>query len=136
MSDFHKITGIIYDKPTYQGTKKDGTPYERKSIVLEVKRETKQGAASDLLEFMLGFSANDNGFDIGQKIEMSFSIGGRKWKDKYYSTLYAKYVKHPDIQSGVGRDVEGEPEWKKKEEVFVAPDPYDDEELDMQNLPF
>lgn len=133
------IQGIIYSKPSrLVKSKKDDKEYEFKSIILELKREHGGKTYIDLPEFQLGFGVADDGFDVGDFVQVTFSLVGKKVSDVWHKTeLKALYIKHPDIVGNDTRDVAGVPlaKQKKKEEVFVAPDPADDD-LDMQNLPF
>ena len=134
-NNIFKIEGVIYSKPVRTvESKTGGEPWEYKSIVMEVKGDK---GKSDLLEFRLGFGANDNGFDVGQKIVMHFGIGGREWNGQYYTTLYARKAEHPDIQGDDTRDLNGEPPWasKKKSPPVIAPE-LPMESTDDEEAPF
>ena len=130
--DYYKKTGIIFYKGVKEGKTKQGKDYRIENFVLEIKNN--QDSASNLWEFKMGWGVNLNGFDVKDKVEVLFYIKGRQWEGRYYHDLYATSIRHPDIQGNDSRSLEGEPIWKKKEEVFVSPDPAEDFESD--NLPF
>jgi hypothetical protein len=133
------VQGTIFAKPTKTYlSKKDSKEYEFKSIILEVKRSFNGKEYIDLPEFQLGYGVIDDGFDVGDFVQISFSLVGKKISDTFHKTeLKALYVKHPDIQGNDIKDVAGEPSWKKdkKKDVFMPPDPADDK-IEDDDLPF
>jgi hypothetical protein len=132
------VRGIIYAKNSrLVKSKKDEKEYEFKSIILELKREHQGKTYVDLPEFQLGFGVTDDGFEQGDFVQLTFSLTGKKVSDVWHKTeLKALYIKHPDIQGNDTRDVTGVPLAKQilKEEVFIAPDPADEES--DNDLPF
>jgi hypothetical protein len=132
------VQGIIYAKNSrLVKSKKDDKEYEFKSIILELKREHQGKTYIDLPEFQLGFGVADDGFDEGDFVQLTFSLAGKKVSNTWHKTdLKALYIKHPDLVGNDTRDVAGTPLAKqtKKDEVFVAPDPADEE--DLSDLPF
>ena len=140
-TNIFKIEGIIYGKPSRKVTsKKDGKEYEFKSIILELKREHKGKTYTELPEFNLGYGVTDDGFDVGDYVQVTFSLSGKEISPTFHKTeLKALYIKHPDLDSGT-IDVGGEP-YKppkaKKVNEFPAPDPiFDDDSDDDTALPF
>jgi hypothetical protein len=136
--NFFKIEGTVYAKPSRKITsKKDGKEYEFKSIILELKREHKGKTYTELPEFQLGYSVDDSGFDIGDSIQVSFSLTGKEISATFHKTeLKALYIKHADIDSvDDTRDVGGEPFRPPKAKV---PEPLMfEEDLDSNDpLPF
>jgi len=129
-----QIEGTIYAKPSRKFTsKRDGKEYEFKSIILEVKREHKGKTYIELPEFQLGYGVVDDGFDVGDYVQITFSLAGKKISDDFHKTeVKALYVKHPDLQTeNDTTDVSGENSWKKKKEPLPVP-----EEEDFGDLPF
>lgn len=138
-NNVYQISGVIFDKPSRKVTsKKDGKEYEFKSIILEVRREYKDKTYTELPEFHLGWGVDDNGFDIGDKVQISFSVGGKKINSDFHKTeLKALYIKHPDLQFNDTKEVGFDPIKKEQKDLaktFVAPDPA--EEIDDSGLPF
>lgn len=133
-----KIEGVIYEKPVRKITsKKDDREYEFKSLILEVRREYKDTIYTDLPEFQLARNVDDSNFAVGDQVEVSFSLSGKKLKTFHKTEIKALYLKHTDRQYNDTKAVGFDPKTvNKKEEVFIAPDPYEkDNELD-DDLPF
>jgi len=130
-----KVEGVIYAKPSRKVTsQKDGKEYEFNSIILEIKRDYKDKTYIELPEFHLGYGVDDSGFDVGDYVQVTFSMTGKKVNDNFHKTeAKLLYIRHPDIDGNDGKDVGGDVYPKKKEEVFVAPNPYekDDEQSDL-----
>lgn len=133
-----KVDGVIFDKPIRKiVSKKDGKEYEFKSIILELKREYKDKTYTELPEFQLGWGVDDSGFEIGDKIQVSFSLGGKRLKEFHKTELKALYLRHPDLQYNDTKEVGFDPlkrEQKELAKTFVAPDPAED--IDESDLPF
>ena len=136
-TNFFKIEGTIYGKPSrIVKSKKDGKEYEFKSIILELKREHKGKTYIELPEFNLGFGVTDDGFDVGDYVQVTFSLSGKEISPTFHKTeLKALYIKHPDLDSGT-IDVGGEPYRPPKvSKIPDAPDPLF-EDTDDSDLPF
>lgn len=137
-NNIFQIDGVVFDKPSRKVTsKKDGKEYEFKSIILEVRREYKDKTYTELPEFHLGFGIDDSGFEVGDKVQISFSVGGKKIKDWHKTELKALYIKHPDLNYNDTKDVGYDPIKKEQKELaktFVAPDPAND--FPEDDLPF
>jgi len=133
-----KIEGVIYEKPSRTvKSKKDDKEYEFKSIILEVRREYKDKTYIELPEFQLARNVDDSNFAVGDQVEVSFSLSGKKLKTFHKTQVKALYLRHPDRQYNDTKAVGFDPKTaNKKEEVFVAPDPYEKDEIDESNLPF
>jgi hypothetical protein len=134
------IQGIIYSKPSrLVKSKKDDKEYEFKSIILELKREYNGKTYIDLPEFQLGFGVTDSGFEVGDFVQITFSLVGKKVSSDWHKTeLKALYIKHPDLQVNDERVVAGvdlATHKKNEDKVFVLPDPADDD-LSDDGLPF
>jgi len=133
-----KVEGTVFSKPSRTVTsKKDGKEYEFKSIILELKREHKGKTYIDMPEFHLGVGVLDSGFEVGDYVQLTFSLTGKKISDTWYKTeLKALYIKHPDLDgSNDTRDLSGNAVYPKKQtDVFAAPNIYDNEPDD--DLPF
>ena len=132
-----KIEGVIFAKPSRKVTsQKDGKEYEFNSIILEIKREYKGTTYIELPEFHLSRGVDDSGFDVNDYVELTFALAGKKVNDTFHKTeARLLYIRHPDIEGNNGRDVGGNVYPKKKEEVFVAPNPYEKDD-DQSDLPF
>ena len=133
-----KISGVIYEKPLRTVTsKKDGKDYEFKSIILEVNRQYKDTIYTELPEFQLARNVDDSNFAVGDTVEVSFSLSGKKFKTFHKTEVKALYLRHPDRQYNDTKAVGFDPKIAvKKEDVFVAPNPYEEEESEDSNLPF
>ena len=138
-NNFYKINGVLYAKPIRTangkvGTKNEGKIFEFPSIILEVRREYKGTEYIELPEFELGKGVNIEDFDIKDRIEITFSLAGKKISDTFHKTsAKALYIRHMDIQGNDTREVGGEFK-KKREEVFIPPNIDKDEE--ESDLPF
>ena len=135
-NNIYTITGVVYEKPVRVVTsKKDGKEYEFKSIILEVKRVYKDRSFSELPEFQLGRGVDDEPFAIGDNVEITFSLSGKRVnKDWHKSEIKALYIKHTDRDYNDTKEVGFDPASvrKKEEEVFTPPNPYEtDEESDL-----
>ena len=129
-----QIEGTIYAKPSRKIiSKKDGKEYEFNSIILEIRRTHKDKVYTELPEFHFGYGVTDNGFDVGDNVQITFSLAGKKVRDDFHKTeLKALYIKHPDLQQGSDTtDVSGDDFWKKKKEPLPVP-----EDDDQSDLPF
>ena len=144
-----KIKGVIFAKPVRvvpdTKNKNGGKPYEFGSVILEVKRDYKGKVYQELPEFELGFGVGLDDFAVGDFVELTFSMSGKKINEHFHKTVAkAIYIKHGDISNDDTTTVGGESsddrrirEKRDKEaqkEVFVAPNPADDPEDD--GLPF
>jgi len=134
-----KIEGVIYEKPSRTVTsKKDGKDYELKSLILEIRREYKDKTYTELPEFQLARNVDDSNFAVGDQVEVSFSLSGKRLKTFHKTEIKALYLKHTDRQYNDTKAVGFDPKTaNKKEEVFVAPNPYDDNDDETNDpLPF
>lgn len=133
-----KVEGTVFSKPIRRITsKKDDKEYEFKSIILELKREHKGKSYIDLPEFQLGLGVVDSGFEVGDYVQLTFSLVGKKINENWYKTeLKALYIKHPDLDGGNDtRDLSGNAIYPKRQtDVFNAPNIYDNEPDD--EIPF
>jgi len=137
-TNIFKIEGTIYGKPSrIVKSKKDGKEYEFKSIILEFKREHKGKTYIELPEFNLGFGVTDDGFDVGDYVQVTFSLSGKEISPTFHKTeLKALYIKHPDLDSvNDTRDVGGEYLPKKASKIPDAPPPIFEDD-DDNDLPF
>jgi hypothetical protein len=130
--NFFKVEGTIYAKPSRKITsKKDGKEYEFKSIILELKREHKGKIFVDLPEFQLGFGVVDDGFDVGDYVQISFSLVGKEVSASFHKTeLKALYINHPALSNDT-RDIGGDPFPKKAKVAEPALDLNTEEEDDL-----
>jgi hypothetical protein len=135
-NNIYPITGTIYGKPIrLVKSKKDDKEYEFKSIILEVKKSHGGKTYTTLPEFHLGYGVSDDGFEVGDNVEITFCLEGKRISETWHkSDAKALYIKHTDIEGNDTRDVGGEVGYKKKEDVFVPPNPLDEGEDD--GLPF
>jgi hypothetical protein len=96
------INGTLYSKNTKSVDKKDkpGEKWEFKSIILEIKTQSGSKTFTDLPEFQLANNVDHEGFDIGDFINVRFSITGKKINPNWHkSELRATYIKHADLQT-------------------------------------
>jgi hypothetical protein len=130
--NFFQIEGTIFGKPSRKITsKKDGKEYEFKAIILELKREYKGKTYYDFPEFQLGYGVADDGFAVGDYVQISFSLVGKKVNDNFHKTeLKAIYIKHPDMNYNDTRDVGGDV-YPNKNKIEPAPVPMDDDDNDL-----
>jgi len=138
-NNLYKINGTIYAKNvrTAQGKKDPTVTYEFLSIILEVKRQYKDKTYTELPEFELGNGVSIDDFSVGDNVEITFSLAGKKITDTWHkTTAKALYIKHADTNTL--REVGGQTpsEMNKKEEVFVAPLPYSNGNDEDNDLPF
>jgi hypothetical protein len=135
-NNIHKIEGIIYSRPVRtvpdKKGKNGGVPYEFPSIILEVKRNSKGIEYITLPEFEMGRGVNIQDFAVGDKVEITFALEGKKIGDWHKTTAKAIYIRHTDIQGDDSRDV-GRQE-TSRDTTFVPPAP--DTEDDSSDLPF
>lgn len=136
-NNYYKIEGVIYAKPVRTAPdkkgKNGGVPYEFPSIVLEIKRTYKEKTYTTLPEFELGRGVNTDGFDVGDLVEITFALEGKKIGDWHKTTAKAIYLRHPDVNYNDSRDVDRQE--TKRETVFVPPAPDSDPDDDL-GLPF
>jgi hypothetical protein len=137
-NNVNKIEGVIYSRPVRtangkKGTKNEGKVFEFPSIILEVKREHKGVTYVELPEFELGKGVNIDDFAVKDSVEITFALSGKKIGDWHKTSAKALYIRHLDIEGDDTRDV-GRQDEKKRETVFVPPNPTDDEEFN--DLPF
>lgn len=150
-NNIYSITGVIFAKPVrYAPDKKGkngGQPYEFPSIILEVKRQHREKEFVELPELELGKGVSLDGFDVGDRVEISFSLSGREvsWmggdgekKTMHKTTAKALYIKHLDVQYNDTRDVGAvyKPRVVSEDTTFVPPNPLDDDNEDFKDLPF
>jgi hypothetical protein len=138
-NNFYPITGVIYDKPIKKVIAKrgenKGKEVEIPSIILEVRGNGNGKEYIELIEFQIGNrSIPMDDFYVKDPVELFFALSGVKGEKGYFTKAKAIYIKHTDIQGNDTRDLRQENFKKKKEEVFVAPNPADDDENDP--LPF
>ena len=142
-NNFYKITGVIYAKPTktVQGVKDPSKSYDFSSIILEVKRDYKEKTYTELPEFELGKGVSLVDFEIGDKVEISFALAGKKVTETFHkTTAKAIYIKHADIQTNDLREIGGKSpqeirrEEKAEKELFTG-DTGDDKD-ELSDLPF
>jgi hypothetical protein len=116
-----------------------------------VKRQYKDKTYTELPEFELGNGVSIDDFSVGDNVEITFSLAGKKIlytpKDKegeevgetctwYKTTAKALYIKHADTTTL--REVGGQTPSEKyqKENVFVPPLPYSTGNEEDNDLPF
>lgn len=134
-TNYFSIEGTIYSKPSRVVTsKKDGKEYEFKSIILELKREHKGKTYTELPEFHLGYNVSDSGFEVGDYVQVNFSLSGKEISASFHKTeLKALYIRHPDINTHDDTmDVGGEPfrpPKKIEEPAIPMMDEPDDDDL-------
>jgi hypothetical protein len=139
-NNLYSIKGVIYAKPVRtaegrKGTKTEGQTFTFPSIILEVKRSYNDKEYIELPEFELGKGLNLEDFAVGDRVEITFALGGKKISDTFHKTVAkALYIKHTDIERDDTRAVGAEFVPPKRESVFVPPNPMDEEEDDQ--LPF
>jgi len=106
------ITGVLFAKPVriVPNTKEpDKPPYEFKSIILEITipytykaEDGKEGyhTKSTFPEFSIPKNMPIDSFDIGDFIDVRFSIDGKKVNDSWHKTsLLCNYIKFADLDS-------------------------------------
>jgi hypothetical protein len=97
------ITGTLYAKdnkivPNTKDTTKP--PWEFRSIILEMKTYSGEKVYTDLPQFQLGNGVGYDEFEIGDFINVRFSLSGKKISDTWHKTeLRATFIKHADLQS-------------------------------------
>jgi len=128
-----KTSGIIYAKPVRRadgkkGTKNEGKVFEFPSIILEMKKTYKDKEYTDLPEFELGRGVNIDDFKVGDTIDITFALSGKKISDTFHKTaLRALYIKYSELNYGVDVDAPQE----QRENTFTPPNPYDKEDDDL-----
>lgn len=147
-NNLYKIEGVIYAKPIRK-IEKDGKEYTFTSIILEVKRTYNKKNSSGieephtittLPEFHFGYGVSDDGFNVKDHVNITFSLQGKKVNASWHKTeATILYINHADIQTKEGatqgeikaRDV------KTPDNVFVGANPLtDDEGMEEEDLPF
>jgi len=117
--------------PICKGKKKIDDPtkeYKFPSIILEMKKTYKDKEYTDLPEFELGRGVNIDDFKVGDSIDITFALSGKKISDTFHKTaLKALYIKHSDLNYGVDVDTPQE----QRENTFTPPNPYDKEDDDL-----
>lgn len=135
-NNIYKIQGVIYAKPVRtaegkKGTKNEGKTFEFPSVILEVRREYKGTQYIELPEFELGKGVGTDEFAIKDSVEITFSCGGKKISDTFHkTTLKALYIRHTDIYGNDSKEV-GASFDKKRDDTFVPPSPFEEEESDL-----
>jgi len=144
-NNLYKIRGVINALPVRTAEdkkgKNGGKPYEFPSVILEVKRQYKDKEYIELPEFELGYGVSLADYATGDLVEITFSLSGKKISATWHKTVAkAIYIRHADIESAGTRTVGGDT-WeerrqkeKAEKDLFVPPNPYDDE--DDSDLPF
>jgi hypothetical protein len=137
-NNLYKIEGVIYSKPVRTAPdkkgKNGGVPYEFPSIILEVKREYREKTYTTLPEFELGRGVNTEDFSVGDKVEITFALEGKKISDTFHKTTpKAIYLRHTEVDYNDSKDVDRQE--TKRETVFVPPAP-DSESEEESDLPF
>jgi hypothetical protein len=145
-NNLYKIEGTIYEKPVRSITatkgKNIGQTFEFPSVILEVKRSYKGTEYTELPQFELGKGVTITDFAIGDLVEITFALSGKKIGDWHKTIAKAIYIRHADIQRDdtqtVGGESPSESRMREKamKETFVAPDPYDDDPEGLSDLPF
>ena len=125
-----KIEGTLYDKPVVTGyRKKDGEPFEKKYIVLELD-DIPENKGQKFMAFRIGYGAIDSGFEKLDRVIVGYQPGSHEYQGNWYSELNAKYIKHADLQTGNDtRNLSSEPFDYKKKKVEEAILPMDDDDL-------
>jgi hypothetical protein len=133
--------GTLYDKNTrtVPGRKDPTQTYNFSSFKLEMKSFYNDKTYVDIPEFQCGKGVNIDDYSIGDLISVRFVLKGKKVSDTWHKTeLSAIYVKHADMSSSKDNKPKGEILARdipppKREEVFVPPDPNDE---NPDDLPF
>jgi hypothetical protein len=135
----YPIEGVVFAKPQrIVPNKKEGEePYIFNSVILEISEASKGKTYTTMPEFQLGRNVDIDDYAIGDLVKITFSLSGKKISDSWHkSEIKALYIAHADIQGNDTREVNSmvyTPD-KKVSEVFVAPNPLDDDNTD--DLPF
>lgn len=139
--NFHKVDGVLYDKPVKEGTSKKGEPYSIPSIVLEIDdswqdKNGKYHEGSSLVEFRLSKNVVSflDSFSTRDAITVEFKLGGRKYKDRYYNEPLCYRISHADLDAKRDSNQGNIPATPKVPKQDVAIPPPDDD--DMDSLPF
>ena len=132
-NNYPEIEGIIHSKPVKKviGKKGEykGQEIDINSITLEATY--KNSPKSDLINFQIARNVPLSDFNIGDKVLITFVVSSIPWKEDYITKARAIYIKHADVDYNDTRDLRPQRPEKKKEEVFVAPNPNDEEESDL-----
>jgi hypothetical protein len=144
-NNLYKMQGVIYAMPVRTAEdkkgKNGGKPWEFPSVILEVKRTYKDKEFVELPEFDLGYGVSLTEYAIGDLVEITFSLSGKKIGNWHKTTAKAIYIRHADISSGGVRSVGGDT-WeerrqkeKAEKDIFTPPNPYEDDD-EPCDLPF
>lgn len=142
-----RITGTVYSKPVRKiVSKKKATlnqEFEFPSIVIERKNTIRDRTFIDLIEFEpAGRNVNFDGFEVGDKIEISYDIGGKEEEYKNRDGVKEKRIRnkikaigirHTDIQGDTMKDLATS---NKPKDDFPAPPTAFDEDDGTDQLPF
>jgi hypothetical protein len=138
-NNLYDITGVIYEKPVKKVLAKKGPnagkEVEIPSIVLEVRGNGNGKDYVELVEFSIGNRSLDlEDFYIKDPVKITFALAGIKGTSGYFTKAKAIYIKHTDVNYNDTTDLRAEKPGKKKDDVFVPPNPNDDPDDD--GLPF
>jgi len=133
------VTGVIYAKPiktvTAQKGENKGKEVDIPSLVLEIRGNGNGKEYVELVEFNIGNrSIPLDDYAVGDKVVITYALGGIKWKDGFINKIKAIYIKHADVDYNDTRDLRAQKPAKAQDTVFTGATPDDDEEID--SLPF
>lgn len=133
-NNYPALRGIIHSLPVKKviGKKGEykGKELEISSIILEFTY--KNAHKSQLIAFQIARNISLAGFGVGDTVIITYVVESIEWKDDFITKAKAIYIKHADVDYNDTRDLR--PQRPKKEEVFVAPSPNDEQE--ESDLPF
>jgi hypothetical protein len=134
------IEGVIYAKPVKKVIPKKGPnkgqEIEIPSLVLEIRGNGNGKDYVDFHEFSIGNrSIPMDDFAVGDRVLITFALGGIKWGEGFINRTKAIYIKHSDVDYNDTTDLRAQKPAKVKEEVFTGAVPGEEDEEGDQ-LPF
>lgn len=134
-NNLYPIEGVVFTKLTQEFTYKKGTKKgqqgESRYIVLEIRGN---GNGKDYIDFhkfkVVNPSVPLDDFDKGNRVIITFALGGNEWKDGFINETKAVYIRHADIQGDDTRDLRQQT--PKKAPEWLPPDPTEPDD----DLPF
>lgn len=129
------IEGVIYAKPIKKVIPKKGPnkgqEVEIPSLVLEIRGNGNGKEYVEFHEFSIGNrSIPLDEFSIGDRVTITFALGGVKWGDGFINRTKAIYIRHTDVDYNDTTDLRATKPAKKKEVFTVAIPGEEDEESD------